>query len=136
MNKLEKLISLGVEQPQSEQLLGVKFIHAEKGQSTCLWTIEKQLMNANGVTLGGFITAAADIGMAYALLSDVDFETNFTSISINTSYHRPALIGEVEIKSNIKRQGRTTAYLESELYQNNRLIADATSTVLLLHNEK
>lgn len=135
MNKLEKLISLGVSQPPSEQLLGVKFIHAENGLSTCLWSIDEKFMNGNGVTLGGFITAAADIGMAYALLSVVEFETTFTSISINTSYHRPALVGEVEIKSKIKRQGRTTAYLESELHQNGKLIADATSTVLLLRKD-
>lgn len=39
-------------------------------------------MNGNGVALGGFITTATDIGMAYALLSAVDFETSFMRISM------------------------------------------------------
>lgn len=133
MSKLAKLIALGVAQPESERMIGVEFIEASENQSICKWTITEKLLNGNGVTLGGYITAAADIGMAYAVLNVIEMEDSFTSLSINTTFHKPAFIGEVLIKTKIKRRGRTTAYLESELYQGEQLIADATSTVMFLY---
>lgn len=132
MSKLDELLKLGVQQPESEKLLGITLIDAKDGQSHCSWDVTPKLMNGNGVTLGGFVTSAADIGMAYALLSVVSMDMSFTTISINTSFHRPTLVGEVSIQTKIKRLGKTTAYLESELYQNDKLIADVTSTVMLL----
>lgn len=131
MSKLDKLIKSGVKQPASEQLIGVEFLEATDNQSTCKWLVSEKLNNGNGVALGGYVTSAADIAMSYAMLNIIDIATSFTTISINTTFHRPALIGEVMIYSKVKRLGRTTAYLESELYQHDKLIADATSTVMI-----
>lgn len=137
MNKLEKLLETRISQPEGEKLIGVNLVEAKDGSSVCRWELSDDLKNGNGVTLGGFITTAADIGMAYALLSVIEDHITFTSISINTTFHRPAIIGDsdVIIKSFIKRQGRSTAYLESELYQNEKLIADVTSTVFFLQEK-
>ncbi|MBQ0138429.1 MAG: PaaI family thioesterase [Kurthia sp.] len=130
MSKLDELLKLGVQQPESEQLLGVEFIEASEGKSTCKWLVSEKLRNGNGVTLGGYVTSAADIGMAYAMLSVIEMNSSFTTLSINTTFHRPALVGEIMIHSSIKRLGKTTAYVEAELFQNDKLIASATSTVM------
>lgn len=133
MSKTENTHEMNGGKIKAEELLGVRLIEASNGSSICHWFVEDKFKNGNNVALGGFITSVADIGMAYAVLSVIEENISFTSISINTSFHRPATVdSEVIITSKIKRQGRTTAYLESELYQNDQLIADVTSTILFL----
>lgn len=133
MSKLEELLKAGVKQPPSELLLGVEFIEAVEGKSTCKWLVSEKLKNGNGVTLGGYVTSAADIGMSYAMLSVIEMDRSFTTVSMNTTFHRPALEGEITIYSQVKRLGKTTAYIEAELFQQEKLIASATSTVMLFH---
>lgn len=132
MNRLDFLLEQGIKASPSESLLNVAFKEANEGQSICHWHITPEQLNGNGTVLGGFITAAADIGMAYALLSVVKPDIAFTSISIQSTYHRPGTVGEAEIRTVVKKLGKTIAYVESEVYQRNRVIATITSSLMLI----
>lgn len=132
MNRLDYLLEQGSKASPSEDLLHVHFQEAHEGHSICQWTITPEQLNGNGTVLGGFITAAADIGMAYALLSVVKPDIGFTSISIQSTYHRPGTVGEAEIRTTVKKLGKTIAYVESEVYQRNRVIATITSSLMLI----
>ena len=132
MNRLDFLLEQGIKASPSESLLNVTFKEANEGQSICHWHITPEQLNGNGTVLGGFITAAADIGMAYALLSVVKPDIAFTSISIQSTYHRPGTVGEAEIRTVVKKLGKTIAYVESEVYQRNRVIATITSSLMLI----
>lgn len=70
--------------------------------------------------------------MAYALLSVVKPDIAFTSISIQSTYHRPGTVGEAEIRTVVKKLGKTIAYVEAEVYQRNRVIATITSSLMLI----
>ncbi|PWI25763.1 thioesterase [Kurthia sibirica] len=132
MSRLDKLLALGVEQPKSEQLLGIVFESANDGHSICKWHVTPAHLNGAGIVLGGFTTAAADVGMGYAVMSLEGMEEHFTSVSINTTFHRPGNPGEITIDTKVIRNGRTMLYLESELFQNDKLLANVTSTMMKL----
>jgi acyl-CoA thioesterase len=128
---LHKVIAGQEEQPNCDVTLGLKLVEAKDGDSLCLWTVDDRLLNGNQVVMGGFITSAADIAMAYATASLLSETQSFTSISINTTFHRPAFVGEITVKAHIKKLGRKVAYVEATLVQNNKVIADVTSSIMI-----
>lgn len=131
---LQQIINREVQPPNCDLTLGITLTEAENGRSQCAWHIEPKLANGNGVVMGGFITSAADIAIAYAVASLLNDQQSFTSISINTTFHRPVFEGEVTVIANVKKFGRTIAYVEAQLMQNDKVVADITSTVMILHN--
>ena len=81
--------------------------------------------------MGGFVTAAVDIMMAYAIASKLTDEEGFASIDIDTTFHRPTTEGEVEITTTVERRGRTIAYVTGEVRQNDKLLANCVSSVII-----
>ena len=129
--QLQKVIDGQASQPNCDITLGIKLVEAKEGDSLCIWEVDERLLNGHQVVMGGFITSAADIAMAYATASLLQETQSFSSISINTTFHRPAFVGEIIVKAHIKKMGRKVAYAEATLIQNNKLIADITSSIMI-----
>ncbi|WP_397540062.1 PaaI family thioesterase [Rummeliibacillus pycnus] len=129
--QLQKIIEGQERQPNCDLTLGLELKEAKDGKSLCIWKADEQLLNGNQVIMGGFITSAADIAMAYAIVSLLKDTQSFSSISINSTFHRPAFVGEITVTANIKKFGRKVAYADATLSQNNKVIADVTSSIMI-----
>ncbi|MEK4030567.1 MULTISPECIES: PaaI family thioesterase [Bacillaceae] len=121
--------------PACDTTLGVKVVEAGEGYSKGTWSIEDRLLNGNGVIMGGFVAAAADIMMAYAITPLLHENQTFASINLQTTFHRPTFTGEVDIEVKVEKFGRTVSYLTAELKQNGKLTASVTSSVMIMEKK-
>jgi len=112
--------------------LGLEFQEAEAGVARCLWTPSRRSINGNGVVQGGYIGAACDAAMGFALASRLENAEGFTSLNLTVTYHRPLQQEAVEVRGEVVRVGRRTAYVEATLSMEGRLVASAVSTLMIL----
>ncbi|MEI3611309.1 PaaI family thioesterase [Pseudogracilibacillus sp. SO30301A] len=117
--------------PPCDDTMQVKVTQAEDGVAHGIWEVDHKFINGNGVVMGGFITAAVDIMMAYAIASKLTDEEGFASIDIDTTFHRPMIDGQVDITATVERRGKTIAYVTGEVRQNDKLIANCVSSILI-----
>ncbi len=117
------------------QLLGLSFTKYEAGQSWCELNVVDQLLNPHQVLHGGVIYAMADTGMGAALYSDLAKGESCTTIEIKISYFKPVTSGQLICKTKIVNRGRKVTTLESEITNNQHLIAKATGTFYIIERK-
>lgn len=117
--------------PACDETMQVQVTEAEDGVAKGIWTIDEKFLNGHRVVMGGFISGAIDIIMAYAVSSVLTDDQGFASIDLDTTFHRPVLEGTVDITARIDRRGRTLLYLTGEARQNGKLVASTVSSVLV-----
>jgi len=86
----------------------------------------------NQVVQGGFVTGMLDTPMAHLLIAILDKKVKAMTLDINVSFLGPSHPGKLTGEARILKLGKSIAYLASELYQNERLVATATSTIKLV----
>lgn len=121
----------GVVAPCDEDL-GLEFQEAEAGIARFLWTPSERSINANGFVQGGYVGAACDAAIGFALASRLENAEGFTSVNLAVTYHRPLSQKTVEVRAEVVRVGRRTAYVEASLCMEGRLVASAASTMMIL----
>jgi len=129
---LNDVINGIVEPPACDQTLCIKVISAVEGEAICSWEIDERFLNGHQVVMGGYITSAADITMAYSMASILEKKQGFATINLQTTFLRPLYIGTAVIKSTIVKKGRKTCYVEATVSQNEQCIAKITSSVMVL----
>ncbi|MBY0121797.1 PaaI family thioesterase [Bacillus sp. S/N-304-OC-R1] len=132
---LNKVIRRESDPPACDDTLGIKVLEANSGYAKCLWTIDDRLLNGNGVVMGGFVSAAADVTMAYAISTLLNEGQTFASIDLDTTFHRPILSGDVEIEATVEKFGNTISYVTSVLTQNKKRIANAVSSIMVMQKK-
>lgn len=118
--------------PPCDHYMNVSVKEASEGKSRGIWTVTDEMINGNGVAMGGFSGAAADIMFAYAISSQLEMDEVFASINLNTTFLKPVIRGEVEILCWIHKKGRTAAYGSATLMQNGKTVAEATSSIMII----
>lgn len=118
--------------PPCDETMQVKVTYAEDGIAHGVWEVDEKFINGHGVVMGGFVSAAVDIMMAYAIASKLTDEEGFASINLDTTFHRPAMTGKVDITATVERKGRTIAYVTAEVKQDGKLIANSVSSIMIL----
>ncbi len=131
MSDLQRVVMEAETPPPCDLTMQIKVSRAENGISQGVWKVDSKYINGSGVVMGGFLSAAADIMMAYAISSLLTDENGFASIDLDTTFHRPAVEGVIEIKAEVERLGRTIAYVTAELVQNDKKVASCVSSVLI-----
>lgn len=106
-------------------------LYAENGTAKGNWNADSLLLNGNGVVMGGFISAVADTLMAYALTSCLDEHRVFSSINLQTTFHRPVQKGMVQVEAKIERLGKSIAYATATLVQAGKEVAVANSSIMI-----
>lgn len=119
--------------PPCDSTLQVIAESAENGVARGRWEVSPVFINGNGVAMGGFLSAAADIMMAYAIASCLNDEQGFASIDLHTTFHRPTFQGVVEIEARVERLGKSVAYLVADLSQNGKKVASSVSSVMIMN---
>lgn len=118
--------------PPCDETMQVYVQHADSGSAYGIWKVDGKFINGHGIVMGGFVSAAADIMMAYAIASTLAEKEGFASIDLDTTFHRPTVEGEVNISAKVERRGKTIAYVTAEVKQKDKLVANCVSSLLII----
>ncbi|MEM7403706.1 MAG: PaaI family thioesterase [Pseudomonadota bacterium] len=105
------------------------------------YTIGKNLCHTDIIVQGGVVGAMLDSTMTCALFGhflafDPPRRVQPASLELKTNFLRVANNGPFDSRSRVRRLGRTVAFQEGELYQNDVLVATASMTSQLLFPEE
>ena len=123
-----------IDPPNCDLTLQLEPIISNQGFAKAVWEIDEKLNNGIGVTMGGFLSAATDTIMAYAIASLLKSEQTFVSIDLHTTFHRPVLPGPAVVEAKVERIGKRTAYLTGEVYQNGKKCCSSISSVMIMES--
>lgn len=88
--------------------------------------------HSNGTIIqGGFITTMLDCSMAFLVMQMTDFKKTPMSIDINVNFMSAGKPGLTIARSKIIKLGNSIGFLSAELFQDNNLIATASSSIKL-----
>lgn len=132
ISDLLKVVTHDKRPPRCDDTMQLTVQKAEGGVAKGIWEISEKFINGNNVVMGGFISSAADIMMAYAIASVLTNDEKFASIDLDTTFHRPAFEGEAEITATVARKGRLVAYLTAEVTQSDKVISNCVSSVMII----
>jgi len=124
-----------IDPPNSDKTLQIEPYYAEEGTAKAKWQVDGQFENANGVIMGGYLSAATDTIMAYAISTLVSEDKYFVSIDLHTTFHRPLLAGEAEVVAKVERKGGKIAYLTADVYQNGKKCCSSVSSMMILKRQ-
>ncbi|PYZ95346.1 thioesterase [Salipaludibacillus keqinensis] len=126
------VVSQQIEPPNCDKTLNIQIKTASDGKAVASWETDDRFINGLGIVMGGFVSSAADITMAYAVSSLLNEDQSFGSINLSTTFHRPVVVGKVDIDARVERIGKTIAYVVADLMQNDKKVASVTSSVIIL----
>jgi uncharacterized protein (TIGR00369 family) len=86
----------------------------------------------NQVVQGGFVTGMLDTSMAHLLIALSGGKLKPVSLDINVSFLAPSHPGKLISEAKVIRLGKSIGYFSSSLYQQEKLVATATSTIKLV----
>jgi len=110
------------------ELIGLNFITFRKGYTQCSIKINEELLNPHKVVHGAVIYALADTGMGGALYSFLEENEMCATIEIKITYFKAVKSGNLVCDTNVIHKGKKVAAMESEIKQEDLLIAKATGT--------
>jgi uncharacterized protein (TIGR00369 family) len=93
---------------------------------------DERFCHSGDIVQGGYISGMLDGAMAYAAIGVPDLCDMVATLEIKVSFMRTARNGRFSGNGRVIHAGRSIAYLDGELYQNDMLVAAATSTVKLI----
>ena len=118
-------------------------IHHHLGGHNICWDSEKKELSIDYIALENFTNPRATVegGMICAMLDDVmglfafvdNGQKPATTINLSMDFLRPCLVGEVLTKCRFVKQGKTVLNIESEAWQNNKMVARSTANFLILN---
>jgi molybdopterin converting factor subunit 1 len=123
--------------PAYAELLGIRPLHAEPGNVKLEFTATELFLNPAGVVQGGFLTTMLDETMGPAALSALGPGHAVPTLELKVNFLRPARVGRLVADARVVHQGRSVAFLESTLCdEDGTLIATATATARIVKLDK
>lgn len=108
--------------------VGLEFLDIKDGYSHCRVEVTDRHLNPHDVLHGGVINTMADTGMGAALQMGLGEDEVCATIELKTNYLQSVRDGVVECETEVIHRGKSTAYLESEITQDDDLVAKATGS--------
>ena len=136
MSKKKKILELlSAHKPPCLDTLNGKTTHFESNPP--LLTMEFEAVpefchSPTQVVQGGFVTGMLDTSMAHLLIALSGGRLNPVSLDINVSFLAPSHPGKLISEAKVVRLGKSIGYFSSSLYQQETLVATATSTIKLV----
>ncbi len=106
-------------------LIDLQFEDSRPGSSTLTLVVGPPHLNPHGVAHGAVLYALADTGMGAALYPTLEAGEICATIEIKINYFKPVATGKVVCTTEIINRGKTVANLESRLYVEQTLVAQA-----------
>ncbi|MGY5392134.1 PaaI family thioesterase [Acinetobacter sp. NigerLNRRAM0016] len=124
-------------------LVNLPPIHHLLGGHNIQWNADQTELEISYVALDSFTNPRGSVegGMVCAMLDDVmglfaylaNHETPATTINLTMDFLRPCQVGTVLTKCRFTKQGKAILCLESEAWQNQKMIARSTANFMVLH---
>ena len=108
--------------------IGLIFTKWETGYSQCVLEVNRNLLNPYKGLHGGVTYTMADAGMGFALVSCMEEGERCATIETKIVYLKPVESGTVTCDTRVIHKGKRVAMLESEITQNDQLVAKAMGT--------
>ena len=102
--------------------------------SSCHLDIEEKHFNPNNVVHGAVLYALADTGMGAAVHHHLTADQLCATIEIKITYFKPVFEGSVQCNTTIINKGKTVVHLESEIFNEDRLVAKANGNFAIFKN--
>ena len=119
------------------RLVGFKVKEITQGRATVLLAAGPQHANPMGTLHGGILCDIADAAMGVAFASTLAPDESFTTVELKINFFRPVWHAELKAERAVVERGRTVGYVECNITDGqNRLIAKAASTCMVLRGEK
>jgi len=135
MNDSKILKALQSNSAPCTETLGAKVIKfsSDPPQIEMIFEAINDFTHSDGkVVQGGFVTGMLDAPMAHLLMGLFDFKIVPMTLDINVSFLAPTRQGKLNCIAEVLQLGKSTAFMTSKLYQEDGLVASATSTVRLV----
>ena len=127
------------EAPPSAKLLGwtLRAINPDAGTIEIGFSADDRFTNPGGTVQGGFLAAMLDDTQGPALFGHTHGEAYAPTIDFNISFLKEARPGNFIAKGRVLRLGRTIAFTEAELFdEEGDMIARATFSNRVMRGEK
>ena len=121
--------------PKFLSILGSKDVNFDENNESITMTFDigDELTHSDGkIVQGGFITAMLDTTMAHLLIFVKKGEYNPLTLSINVAFVASGSPGIFTAKAKIEKLGNSIVFTSGSLFQEDKLIATATSTNKLI----
>jgi uncharacterized protein (TIGR00369 family) len=119
-------------------------IHHLLGGHNIQWNADQTELEISYVALDSFTNPRGSVegGMVCAMLDDVmglfaylaNHQTPATTINLTMDFLRPCQVGTVLTKCRFTKQGKAILSLESEAWQNQKMIARSTANFMVLQS--
>lgn len=119
------------------RLIGFEAKDIGDGRATIVLAAGPQHANPMGTLHGGILCDIADAAMGIAFASTLAPDESFTTVELKINFFRPVWQAQLKAEGAVVQRGRTTGYVECTVTdEQNRLIAKASSTCMVLRGEK
>ncbi len=136
MDRMQKMISGELPDPPIAQLIGLRVISVQPGESHLELDAGPQHFNPMGTLHGGVLCDLADLAMGAAYASTLGSGETFTTLELKINFLRPVWKERLFAKGKIVNRGGTIGMVECDITDSQgRLVAKATSTCMTLQKE-
>jgi uncharacterized protein (TIGR00369 family) len=119
------------------RLIGFEAEEIADARATVILAAGPQHANPMGTLHGGILCDIADAAMGMAFASTLAPEESFTTVELKINFLRPIWQAQLRAEGNVVQRGRTIGYVECDVTdEENRLVAKAASTCMVLRGEK
>lgn len=113
--------------------MGLQVDQMEVGRSQCSLTVDPERhFNPHRVVHGAVLYALADTGMGAALYPTLSETETCATVEIKINYFRAIRAGSLTCVTEMVHRGRTMANLESRVYCEGRLVAQANGNFAIV----
>ena len=119
------------------RLIGFEAKEITDGRATVILAAGPQHANPMGTLHGGILCDIADAAMGIAFASTLAPEESFTTVELKINFFWPIWQAQLRAEGTVVQRGRTIGYVECDVTdEENRLVAKAASTCMVLRGEK
>ncbi len=119
------------------RLVGFEVKEIADGRAIVNLSAGPQHANPMGTLHGGILCDIADAAMGIAFASTLAADESFTTVELKINFFRPVRQAQLKAEGVVLQRGRTVGYVECTITdEQNRLIAKASSTCMLLRGEQ
>src|SRR5499425_1882748 len=119
------------------RLIGFEAKDVADGRATVMLAAGPQHANPMGTLHGGILCDIADAAMGMAFASTLAPEESFTTVELKINFFRPVWQAQLTAEGVVVQRGRTVGFVECTVTdEENRLIAKASSTCMVLRGQK
>src|SRR5437879_7907873 len=119
------------------RLIGFEAKEIADGRATVILAAGPQHANPMGTLHGGILCDIADAAMGMAFASTLAPDESFTTVELKVNFFRPIWQAQLRAEGTVVQRGRTIGYVECDITdEENRLVAKATSTCMVLRGQK